>query len=129
MVAKLNEPLERVGSSDGTLMASAISKAAAFWDLTNDSLGATLGLSAATVSRLRNGQWQFERGTKPFELAQLLLRLFRSLDSMTGSDDLSSRSWLTANNTELDGRPIDLIRSIQGLMSVTDYVDAYRAKV
>ena len=114
---------------DGALVAQAVKRIAEFWALTNEGLGQILGLSDSTVSRLRNGNWHFQSGTKSFELAQYLLRLFRSLDSLMGSDDAAARSWLTGENRELGGRPIDLIRSIRGLSDVADYVDDYRARV
>ena len=114
---------------DGKLVADAVQRIAEFWNLTNEGLGEILGLSGSTVSRLRNGSWHFQPGTKSFELAQYLMRLFRSLDSVMGSDDLASRSWLASNNKELGGKPIDLIRTIRGLSDVTDYVDDYRARV
>lgn len=119
----------RIEARDGEILAEAVRRIAAYWQLTNDGLGDILGLSASTISRLRNETWQFQRGAKSFELAQYLVRLFRSLDSLMGSDDAASRSWLHAENLELDGRPIDLIRTIRGLMMVADYVDDYRARV
>jgi uncharacterized protein (DUF2384 family) len=117
------------GTSDGALVAKAIQRIADFWGMTNDGLGEILGLSASTVSRLRNGSWNFQAGTKSFELAQYLMRLFRSLDSLMGSDDLAARSWLASENCDLGGRPIDLIQTIRGLSDVADYVDDYRARV
>ena len=57
------------------------------------------------------------------------MRLFRGLDAMMGSDDAASLAWLRSPNLDLDGRPIDLIRSIRGLGAVADYVDDHRAKV
>ena len=114
---------------DGVLLAKAVQRIAEFWNLTNDGLGEILGLSASTVSRLRHGSWHFQPGTKSFELAQYLLRLFRSLDSLLGSDDLAARSWLGSDNSDLGGKPIVLIRTIRGLSDVADYVDDYRARV
>lgn len=116
-------------SKDGVLVATAIQRIAEFWNLTNEGLGEILGLSDSTVSRLRTGSWQFRPGTKSFELAQYLMRLFRSLDSMLGSDDLAARSWLGSENRDLGGKPIELIRTIRGLSDVADYVDDYRARV
>ena len=116
-------------SRDGALMAEAVRRVAEFWDLSNDGLGDILGLSGSTISRLRNGAWQFQPGTKSFELAQYLTRLFRSLDSMMGSDDAAARSWLAADNADLDGRPIDLVRTVRGLVMTADYVDGFRSKV
>ena len=86
-------------------------------------------MSDSTVSRLRNGSWQFRPGTKSFELAQYLLRLFRSLDAVMGSDDHAARSWLSNDNKDLGGKPVELIRTIRGLSDVSDYVDDYRARV
>ncbi|HEU4956169.1 MAG TPA: MbcA/ParS/Xre antitoxin family protein [Sphingomicrobium sp.] len=114
---------------DGVLVAGAVQRIAEFWDLTNERLGQILGLSGSTVSRLRSGSWHFQSGTKSFELAQYLMRLFRSLDSLMGSDDVAARSWLANENLELGGKPIDLIRTIRGLSDVADYVDDYRARV
>ena len=116
-------------ASDGALVAKAIQRIAEFWDLTNEGLGEILGLSGSTVSRLRNGSWHFQSGTKSFELAQYLMRLFRSLDSLMGSDDLATRSWLESENRDLGGKPMYLIRTIRGLSDVADYVDDYRARV
>jgi len=119
----------KAGTGDGLLVANAVQRIAEFWNLTNEGLGQILGLSGSTVSRLRSGSWQFQPGTKSFELAQYLLRLFRSLDALLGSDDEAARSWLAADNRELGGRPIELIRTIRGLSDVADYVDDYRARV
>jgi uncharacterized protein (DUF2384 family) len=116
-------------TDDGALLATAVGRIAEFWQLTNDMLGDVLGLSPATASRLRNGAWSFAPGTKPFELAQYLVRLFRSLDALMGSDDAAVRSWLAAANADLDGRPIDLVRTIGGLIAVADHVDGYRSRV
>jgi hypothetical protein len=46
-----------------------------------------------------------------------------------GSDDEAAMSWLGTGNLDLDGRPIDLIRTVRGLTEVADYVDDFRARV
>lgn len=114
---------------DDRILTSAIAKIADFWGLSNAKLGAILGLSAATVSRLRSGGSTLDPASKSFEAGQYLLRLFRSLDALLGSDDVAVRSWLKATNLDLDARPLDLIDSFKGLMTVCDYVDAHRARV
>ncbi len=114
---------------DGRILTSAIARIADFWGLTNAKLGAVLGLSAATISRLRAGKAELDPASKSFEAGQFLLRLFRSLDALLGSDDLAARSWLATPNLDLDARPIDMIDSFKGLMTVCDYVDAHRARV
>jgi uncharacterized protein (DUF2384 family) len=111
------------------ILTSAVTKIADFWGLTNSKLGTVLGLSSATVSRLRSGQAKLDPTSKSFEAGQFLLRLFRSLDALMGSDDVAVRSWLAAPNLDLEARPLDLIDSFKGLMTVCDYVDAHRARV
>ena len=115
--------------TDEAVLSKAVANAARLWSLSNDRLGRIIGVSGPTASRLRGGSWHLERGTKPFELSQYLVRLFRSLDSLMGSDDQASISWLKTRNSDLDGRPIDLIVTIRGLTEVADYVDDFRAQV
>lgn len=111
------------------VLSEAVARIAALWNLSNARLGAILGLSGPTVSRLRGGRYQLEPGSKPFELAQHLLRLFRSLDSWLGQDDSAARSWLTTRNLDLGAAPMDLVVTIRGLLRTSDYVDALRARV
>lgn len=115
--------------SENRVLSEAVGRIAACWKLTNDQLAAILGLSPATVSRLRSGGFRLDRSNKAFELGQYLVRLFRSLDALMGSDDEASAGWLRANNIDLGGRPIDLLRTVRGLGEVTNYVDDYRAQV
>lgn len=115
--------------TDATVLSKAVSRTAEFWNLTNQTLGHIIGVSASTASRLRAGTWQLERGTKQFELAQFLVRLFRSVDSLMGSDDEATTSWLSIDNVDLNGKPIDLIKSVKGLTEVANYVDDFRARV
>ena len=118
-----------VKESDDKLLTSAISKIATFWGLSNVKLSSVLGLSEATISRLRSGKTFLDPASKSFEAGQFLLRLFRSLDALMGSDDDAAKSWLASHNLDLEARPIDLIDSFKGLLTVCDYVDAHRARV
>ena len=111
------------------VLSDAVGRIAGFWQLSNARLGAIIGLSGPTVSRLRAGRYQLEPGSKPFELAQHLVRLFRSLDSWLGQDDASARSWLTTPNLDLGDQPLALITTVRGLLRTSDYVDALRARV
>jgi uncharacterized protein (DUF2384 family) len=119
----------RIIPDEERVLTIAISRAADFWDLTNATLGRIIGVSGPTASRLRSGQKNLTRGTKPFELAQYVVRLFRSLDALTGSDDKSAISWLRTENQDLGGRPIDLIETVKGLAEVSNYVDDFRARI
>lgn len=114
---------------ESRVLSRAVGRVAACWKLSNEQLGMILGLSPASASRLRSGRFALDRSGKAFELGQYLVRLFRSLDALMGSDDQASISWLRTANLDLGGRPIDLIRTISGLTQVADYVDDFRARV
>lgn len=111
------------------VLSEAIARIAELWGISNARLGAIIGLSGPTVSRLRSGSYQLELGSKPFELSQHLLRLFRSLDSWLGQDDVAAKSWLETENLDLQGAPIELIATVRGLIRTGDYVDSLRARV
>jgi hypothetical protein len=86
-------------------------------------------VSAATVSRLRAGNTLLDPASKSFEAGQFLLRLFRGLDALLGSDDAAAKDWLGTTNLDLGVAPIERIDTMRGLIEVCDYVDFYRARV
>jgi uncharacterized protein (DUF2384 family) len=124
MVALAKPLQEKAGALSGAVL-----RIGDFWSLSNTKLGSILGLSPATVSRLRAGTTALDPASKSFEAGQFLLRLFRSLDALLGSDDNAAKEWLNTVNLDLDGKPIDRIDTMRGLMEVCDYVDFYRARV
>ena len=87
-------------------------------------------VSQPTASRLLNGKFLLAEGSKPWELAAHLVRLYRSLSSMVGGNDDLARRWLQSANQAFGGRtPLESIRSVEGLVHACDYVDAHRARV
>jgi hypothetical protein len=118
-----------ISARQEAVLAKAVARAAGHLGLPNTVLARVIGLSEASVSRLRHGRYRLQRGTKPFELAQLLVRLFRGLDAITGGDDDASRSWLASECRVLAGCPLELIQTVPGLMAVIAYVDSRRAVV
>ena len=93
------------------------------------SLSAVLGVSEATVSRMRRKDFLLERGTKPFELGVLFVRLFRSLDAIVGGDETVAKAWIKNPNMALEARTLEKISTIAGLIDVIAYLDSRRALV
>jgi transcriptional regulator with XRE-family HTH domain len=112
-----------------SILTKATLRAAERLGLTGRQLADIVGVSEATVSRLKRGEASLEDGSKPFQLATLLVRAFRSLDAITGGDEAVARAWLTAPNTALSARPVERMVTVQGLVDVTTYLDARRAPV
>ncbi|MBZ0138240.1 MAG: DUF2384 domain-containing protein [Pseudorhodoplanes sp.] len=111
------------------VLTKATLRAAGQLGLTNKALATVIGVSEATVSRMRSGDYMLQPGQKPFELAVLFVRLYRSLDAIVGGDDAVAGSWLKNRNTALDVEPLTLIQTVPGLMNVIQYLDARRAVV
>lgn len=120
----------QVNAADkAAVLTKAALRAASQLGLTNKTLATVIGVSEATVSRMRNEGYKLQLGQKPFELAVLFVRLYRSLDAIVGGDEAVASSWLKNRNEALDGEPIALIRTVPGLMNVIQYLDARRAVV
>ncbi|HEY8053647.1 MAG: antitoxin Xre/MbcA/ParS toxin-binding domain-containing protein [Steroidobacterales bacterium] len=116
-------------SDPGTTLSKATVRAARYLAVAQSELADVIGVSSATLSRLANGRKTLEAGSKPWQLAALFVRLFRSLDAIVGSDDAAARAWLRNDNSALGGVPLTLIREPAGLVRTVDYLDAARARI
>jgi hypothetical protein len=113
----------------GTTVTKAVVRAAEFLGLSQAALADVLGVSPATASRLVAGSYGLQATRKrEWEFALLFIRLFRSLDAIVGNDR-DARTWLRGENLALGGRPLELIRSAEGLVRVLHYLDASRGRV
>jgi hypothetical protein len=111
----------------GPTVTKAVLNAAARLGISNKTVASIVGLSEATVSRMRSGAYALPPGEKPFELSLLFVRLYRSLDAITGGDDAVASAWLRNDNTVLGGAPLALVQTVPGLVNVIAYLDARRA--
>lgn len=88
-----------------------------------------LGISAASVSRMRQGSYQLDPARKEWQIAVLFVRLFRSLDSIVAGREKDAIAWLNSENSALHARPVDLLKDVAGLVHVLDYLDAVRGRI
>ena len=115
----------RPNTSEGSVLAKAGFRASKALGLSQKALADTIGVSSATVTRMKDGS--FALGGKPFELMTCVIRIYRSLDAIVGGDGAAMRSWMAAQNTDLRGVPLALMTSPAGLIDVMNYLDAQRA--
>jgi hypothetical protein len=120
-------PAPRPG--EGPVVTKAALRAADRLDISNKALAAIVGLSEASVSRMSSGGYTLTPGGKPFELAVLFVRLYRSLDALVHGDDAVARAWVVNPNAALGGVPLELIQTLPGLVHTVGYLDARRALV
>jgi uncharacterized protein (DUF2384 family) len=123
------QPSTHTHPEPGRVLTGAVMRASALLDITQSGLAQILGLSPSTVSRMANGSYALDVQKKEWELGALFVRLFRSLDALIGSNDAAARSWLEAPNHGLAGRPIELIRTTEGLVRVVQYLDSARGRI
>ena len=118
-----------VSGREAAVVGKAVLRASERLGLSGRVLARIIGVSEPTLSRMRTGTAQLEKGSKPFELAVLFIRLFRSLDAIAGGDEQVARAWMTSPNLALGAAPIERITTIAGLLDVIAYLDARRALV
>lgn len=111
------------------VLSKATIRAADRLGLTGRELAAALGLSPATITRLHRGEYLLDPGQKSWELATLVVRLARGLDTLSADDDRAARAWFDHHNEHLQGVPRARIATVQGLVETMTYVDAFRARV
>lgn len=117
-----------VPDPSGTLT-KAVVRAAGLLGLPQSVLADVLGVSAATASRLVGGAYTLQPVRKrEWEFALLFVRLFRSLDAIVGNEH-AAQTWLRHDNQALGAKPLDLIRSAEGLVRVLHYLDASRSRI
>jgi transcriptional regulator with XRE-family HTH domain len=112
------------------VLTAATLKAAEWMGLSQAQLARVIGVSAPTVTRMKSGAYLLAETRKEWPLAALLVRLYRSLDSIVGGRQSDARAWLFGANRAFDGAvPAELIVDVRGLVHVTDYLDAARGPV
>jgi hypothetical protein len=114
---------------DGAVVTKAVLRAAERLGISNRALSRILGLSEASISRMRSGAFVLAPRDKSYEIALLFVRLFRSLDAIVGGDDAAARGWIGSENAALGGVPLQQIQSLTGLVTAIGYLDARRALV
>jgi uncharacterized protein (DUF2384 family) len=128
--ANPSSDLATEAADDARVLTKALVKAADLLELSQGEVGQIIGVSASTISRMKDGAANLDPASKPFQLASLFLRAWRSLDAIVGSHDAPARVWLRSANIGLgDARPIDLLMRPEGLVRVCDYLDSRRGRI
>ncbi len=109
----------------GSVLCKALMNVRAALELSQSELGTIIGLNRSSISRLQTLDPQSKTG----ELALLLVRAYRSLFALVGGDEQAMRHWLRTPNLHLNGEPLALMASVQGLIHVVEYLDAIRGRV
>lgn len=109
------------------VLTKAVMRVAEALRLAPKELSEILGISTATISGIRKHGKVLPADPKGLELAALLIRVYRSLDAITGGDEAVSGAWLRGENTALRAVPLERMKTIAGLTEVLAYLDQRRA--
>jgi len=128
----------RVSSApnDSTIVANSLIEASHLLGITQEQLASIIGVSRATVARIKKRSAQnledaaITNSSKSFELALLLIRIYRSLYAILGGDQKAMKHWMATPNHHLGSeKPLELVQTALGLGRVIWYLDAMRGKL
>jgi hypothetical protein len=111
----------------GYVLSKATARATDLLGLSGAALARIIGVSEPTVSRIRKGEYSLDPDSKEGELSLLLVRVYRSLDALVGTDDQKRKDWMRGMNKALGGVPLQLILRPDGLVATLNYLDGMRA--
>lgn len=111
----------------GLVLGKATTRASDLLGLSGAALARVIGVSEPTVSRLNRGERGLDPHSKEGQLSLLLVRVYRSLDALVGTDNQKRVAWMRSHNKALGGRPVDLIETPEGLVATLSYLDGMRA--
>lgn len=120
--------LEQFQPLPEVVLAKAVLRAADELGLKQAQLASVLGIHRTAISRLKNNP-SLEPNSKQGELALLLIRVARAVFALTGGDKAWIQHFMHSPNKVTGGVPAQQITTIQGLISVLQFVDAIRGKV
>jgi hypothetical protein len=120
--------LEKITATPEVVLAKAVLNASEQLGLKQVNLAAVLGVHRTAISRLKQNP-SLDPTSKQGELALLLVRMTRALFALTGGDKAWMKHFMQNHNKVTGGVPNKQIESVQGLITVLQFVDAMRGKV
>jgi len=120
--------LEQTAPTQASVLAKAVLNASEQLGLKQAELAAVLGVHRTAISRLKQKK-SLDPLSKQGEIALLVVRIARALFALTGGDAEWIKHFMHTHNKITGAVPAKQMESIQGLMTVLQFVDAIRGKV
>lgn len=106
------------------VLAEAFGNAGRQLGMKQSDLGNVIGKDRTAISRGR-----IDPDSKPGELALLFIRCYRALFVLMGGDIKQMAHWMHTENHHTRGVPAEQVKTVQGLITVLEYLDAIRGKI
>lgn len=119
---------EQLKPAPDAVLAKAVLKAATELGLNQADLAAVLGVHRTAISRLKRNP-SLDPDSKQGELALMLIRVARALFALTGGDEDWIRHFMRTSNKVTGGVPAEQVKTVEGLVTVLQFVDAIRGKL
>ena len=107
-----------------SVLAEALINAGKHLGLNQAELGEIIGKDRTAIGRGR-----IDPGSKAGELALLFIRCYRALYVLVGGNPQQMRHWMQTENLHTGGIPAEQVKTVQGLTTVLEYLDAMRGKL
>ena len=107
-----------------SILAEALVNAGRYLGMSQADLGEIIGKDRSAISRGR-----IDPSSKAGELALLFIRCYRALYVLMGGDQQNMRHWMKTENFHTKGIPAEQVKTVPGLISVMEYLDAMRGKL
>ena len=111
-------------SDKSVVLAEAFGNAGRYLGMSQSDLGEIVGKDRSAISRGR-----VDPASKAGELALLFIRCYRALYVLTGGDSRQMAHWMHTENRHTGGIPAEQVKTVQGLITVLEYLDAIRGKL
>lgn len=110
-------------STQSSVLTKALLNAATNMGISTAYLGRVIGKNRSSFSRS-----SISPNSKSGELALMLIRCYRSLYALVGGKSEQIQHWMHTQNKGTQGVPVEQILRVDGLVHVTEYLDAMRGK-
>lgn len=118
----VNQYSQQINNS--IVLGKASKNAAAQLGFTSVELGEIVGRDRSSINSRG-----IDPSTKSGQLALLFVRCYRGLHAVLGGNQQNMEHWFATNNKHLHGKPKDLVKDVQGLVTVLRYLDGMRGKI
>lgn len=116
------EPATPDSAQAAAVLAKATVRAAEVLKLTGQQLASILGVSEASVSRMRGSAARLAPASNEGQRAVLFLRSFRLVEALLGGNLEQCRAWFRGTNLALRAVPLELMTTIVGMVQVEAYL-------
>lgn len=118
----------KVHANAKSVLAKALVRAQSAMGIDNQQMAAILGVNRTTLARAYQSE-NLDPEQNAGRLAAVVLRIYRSVHTLMGGDTRNIQHWLnTPNRAFSEQTPLQLMLSVDGLVSVAQYCDAMRGR-